>query len=192
MERTVVRPVAVSDARDLAEAVLRGLPDRWRHTTGVARRAEQVAATVPAGDRAVLVAAAWLHDIGYAPAAAETGFHPVDGAELLRRHRWPERIVGLVAHHSGASFVAAAHGLETVLAGYPREESPVADGLTYADLTTGPQGQPMTVAERLAEMLRRHGPASPHALVHHLRAPALIEAADRVEQRLRALTHALA
>jgi hypothetical protein len=32
------------------------------------------------------VAAAWLHDIGYAPAIAEsgTGFHPLDGARYLR------------------------------------------------------------------------------------------------------------
>ena len=32
-----------------------------------------------------LVAAAWLHDIGYAPELVETGFHPLDGARYLRR-----------------------------------------------------------------------------------------------------------
>jgi hypothetical protein len=35
--------------------------------------------TVPAADRPVLIAAAWLHDIGYAPGLPETGFHPLDG-----------------------------------------------------------------------------------------------------------------
>jgi hypothetical protein len=40
---------------------------------------------------------------------------------------------------------------------------PVADALTYADQTTGPDGHQMDVADRLAEMLRRHGPDSPNA-----------------------------
>jgi hypothetical protein len=36
-----------------------------------------------------LVAAAWLHDIGYAPELAKTGFHPLDGSAALaaRIHR---------------------------------------------------------------------------------------------------------
>jgi hypothetical protein len=39
----------------------------------------------------------------------------------------------------------------------------VAEALTYADQTTGPDGHQMDVADRLAEMLRRHGPDSPNA-----------------------------
>ena len=31
-----------------------------------------------------MTAAAWLHDIGYAPAVDDTGFHPLDGARYLR------------------------------------------------------------------------------------------------------------
>jgi HD superfamily phosphodiesterase len=32
----------------------------------------------------LLEAAAWLHDIGYSPEIAVSGFHPLDGARYLR------------------------------------------------------------------------------------------------------------
>jgi hypothetical protein len=35
--------------------------------------------------------------------------------------------------------------------------SPTADALTYADQRIGPNAQQMTVTERIADMLRRHG-----------------------------------
>jgi putative nucleotidyltransferase with HDIG domain len=180
-----VRTVRVHEARDVAQAVLRGLPSRWRHTVGVARRAEELAATLDADDGEQLVAAAWLHDIGYAGDLVDTGFHSLDGARFLDRHRWPSRISALVAHHSGAVFVATARGLDHELRRYPREESSVSDALTYADQTTGPNGERMAVARRMADMLRRHGPESPSACVHHVRGPYLLAVAERVERRLR-------
>ena len=183
-----MRPVRVHDARDIARVVLADLPDRWRHTVGVARRAEELAATVPDEDREDLVAAAWLHDIGYAEELIDTGFHPLDGARFLDRHLWPVRVSGLVARHSGAAFVAEARGLGDALAVYPNEESPVSDALTYADQTVGPDGCRVAVDRRMADMLRRHGPDSPNASVHHVRAPYLRAVADRVEWRL-ALEH---
>src|SRR6185503_17372573 len=107
----LVTDVGVTAARDLAESLLSGLPDRWSHTMAVAARAAQLAPTVAGRDRDLLVAAAWLHDIGYSEAAAVTGFHPLDGARLLDRDGWPHRIAWLVAHHSGAVFVARARGM---------------------------------------------------------------------------------
>ena len=62
---------------------------------------------------------------------------------------------------------------------------PLADALTYADQTTGPDGEVMAIDDRLAEMLRRHGPDSHNARVHPQRAPAIRAAVLRVEQRLR-------
>jgi HD superfamily phosphodiesterase len=47
------------------------------------------------------MAAAYLHDIGYVPTLARTRFHPLDGARHLRE-LGEERLVGLVAYHSGA------------------------------------------------------------------------------------------
>jgi putative nucleotidyltransferase with HDIG domain len=175
-------PVRVHDARDLAQVLLDGQAERWRHTIGVARRAEQLAAVVD-GEAELLIAAAWLHDIGYSPVVHDTGFHPLDGARYLDRRRWPSRLAALVAHHSGACFVASAIGLEAELGVYPREVSPVSDALTYADQTVGPGGRRMTLQERVTDMLRRHGPDSPNARVHAARWPYLLEVAERVRSR---------
>lgn len=83
------------------------------------------------------VAAAWLHDIGYGAAAVRTGLHPLDGADFLDSHGWPERLSALVAHHSGARFVADELGLGLSMRRYPYESSTVSDALTYADQTIG-------------------------------------------------------
>ncbi|QFZ19514.1 HD domain-containing protein [Saccharothrix syringae] len=174
----------VGEARELAGDLLGGLGDRWRHTVAVAARARELAVTVPAEDRDLLVAAAWLHDIGYAEPVADTGFHPLDGARHLDRLGWPRRISALVAHHSGAGLVAEAVGLGDELGAYPREDGPVADALTYADQTVDHRGRRVTVPERLADVLRRHGPDSANARVHHLRGPRLLAVAERVERRL--------
>ena len=119
----------VHQARDVAQVILAGLPERWRHTIGVARRAEHVRATVAPDDADVLEAAAWLHDIGYAPASKDTGFHPLDGARYLRVTGWSDRIAGLVGHHSGAVHVAGVKRLAAELGRFPSEESPVSDAL---------------------------------------------------------------
>ncbi|MFD6855509.1 HD domain-containing protein [Streptomyces diastaticus] len=58
-------------------------------------------AAVSEADRDLLVAAAWLHDIGYAPELRDTGSHPLDGARHLESLGAPARLVRLVAHHSG-------------------------------------------------------------------------------------------
>jgi hypothetical protein len=64
----------------------------------------------------VLVAAACLHDLGYAPALIETGFHGLDGARHLRALGY-ERLAGLVAYHSGARGEAEVITYEERLAG---------------------------------------------------------------------------
>jgi putative nucleotidyltransferase with HDIG domain len=185
---TIVVRGQLAEAQLLAEILLAGHGDRWRHTVAVARRAEELC---DAGldedpdDREALIAAAWLHDIGYSPALAETGFHNLDGAAFLDRNGWPERICALVAHHSGGRYVARAHGLLAELDHYPAERSIVADALTYADQTVGPRGQRMSLEERMAEMLVRRGPDSVQAKVHRVRAPYLRRVAERVESRLR-------
>jgi hypothetical protein len=91
----------------------------------------------------------------------------------------------LVAHHSGARFLAAARGLADELAAYPDHGGWVTDVLTYADQTVGPGGESVSISRRHEEMLRRHGPDSWHAEVDHLRWPYLQAVADRVEHRLR-------
>jgi hypothetical protein len=106
-----------------------------------------------------LLAAAWLHDIGYAPSLVRTGFHPLDGARYLRAEGFDDRVACLMAHHSFARVEANLRGLRTVLdEEFPREESLTADVLCYSDMTTGPGGERVDVAERLAEIRARYGP----------------------------------
>jgi HD domain len=171
-------------ARTLAYTLLEGVGDRWPHTIGVAARAEELAVTVDTADREMLVAAAWLHDIGYSKPLWRTGFHPLDGALYLSDHGWPARLAGLVAHHSAADFVAEALGLREQLDAFPAEDSALADALAYADQTTGPQGHRMQIHDRMADMLERHGTASANARVHPSRKSRLLAAAERVEARL--------
>src|SRR3954469_17643891 len=62
-----VRSAALCTIAQLTAARLVGpLGDRWSHTVGVARCAAEVADALCL-DADELVAAAWLHDIGYAP-----------------------------------------------------------------------------------------------------------------------------
>ena len=175
-------------ARDLAQRVLVDLPQRWRHTIGVARRAEGLLGTLNSdGDGEVLLTAAWLHDIGYAAVLRDTGFHPVDAARYLQAQGWPSRVVGLVANHSEALCVAQVRGLADEVVRFPRENSAVSDALVFADQTVGPNGRVTTVEHRMADMLQRHGPDSPNAVAHPQRAPLLLAAVHRVERRLAAL-----
>lgn len=147
------------------------------------------------GQRNLLLAACWLHDIGYAPAIAFNGFHPVDGAMHLQRALWPPALAGLVAHHSGARFTAETRGLGHLMAPFDRPgywSGPVADALTWADQTTGPEGARVTAEERIAEVLLRHGPDSVQARSHARRGPALLAAVRATEQRLAAAADVIA
>jgi HD domain len=142
-------------ARDLLED---SLPRRWAHTKGVAVQARSLTAIL--GDYADLItSAAWLHDIGYAPAIAATSFHPLDGARYLRDvHHADMGLCRLVAHHTCAVIEAQERGLADTLLGEFKPERPeLTDALTYCDMTTGPDGRPLTVEERLAEIRTRYG-----------------------------------
>ncbi|MGH2499792.1 MAG: HD domain-containing protein [Candidatus Limnocylindria bacterium] len=149
----------VAWAAEESQARLAPLGSRWLHCRGVATRAREIETVVAPDHRAVLVAAAYLHDVGYAPELVRCDFHPLDGAYWLQAQGL-DRLAGLVAHHTGASFEAQAHGLAGDLAAFDDEQSPVTDALAYSDLTTGPVGERVTVAERLSEIERRYGPTS--------------------------------
>ncbi|MET7947150.1 HDIG domain-containing metalloprotein [Micromonospora sp. NPDC005324] len=133
------------------------LPRRWRHVQAVAAKADRLGGLV-GEDAEFLTAAAWLHDIGYAVDIRDTGFHALDGARWLLTVGFSARLAALVAHHSCASYEAAERGLGHVLAAeFSLEMSPVSDTLWFVDMTTGPDGQDMTVGERLAEIRERYG-----------------------------------
>jgi HD superfamily phosphodiesterase len=174
----------VHAARDLAQVQLQALPRRWRHTIGVTRRAGELIPTLGGDDADTLIAAAWLHDIGYAAPVTDTGFPPLDGARYLDRLGWPPRITALVAHHCGAVYLAAALGLGADLDTYPGETTALSDALTYADQTTDPDGQRTSLDARLTHALRRSGTGSVYATAHPQRERYLRGIAQRVEDRL--------
>ncbi len=172
-------------AQDLARTLLaEALPRRWAHVRGAAARARSLAPTT--GACAGLVeAAAWLHDIGYLPDLVATGLHGMDGARYLRdvKHAEP-MLCCLVAHHSCAVFEAEERGLAHVLAGeFAPPRRPLADALTFCDMTTSPDGDQVQVTHRLAEIQNRYG--SGHLASRSMRraTPLILEAVGRVNAR---------
>ena len=146
-------------AEEIARKLLEiPLPRRWAHSQGVAMQARSLA-LILGDDADLLEAAAWLHDIGYSPDLAGTGFHPLDGARWLRdvQHANP-MLCRLVANHTGALIEAEERGVAAVLsAEFPPADRFLSDALTYCDMTTSPDGRPVSVDERLADIRARYG-----------------------------------
>jgi putative nucleotidyltransferase with HDIG domain len=173
--------VDVVQAEIVARRVLADeLPRRWRHSAGVASQASRLAES-SGMPLELLVAAAWLHDIGYASPLVDTGFHPIDGARHLRRLAVDERVVNLVAHHSCARIEAQLRGLEGLLQReFPCDPSLPHDELCFCDQTTGPDGDVVAVAERLAEIRGRYEDGDVVRRFVDLAEPELIAAVRRV------------
>lgn len=129
-----------------------------RATAHVARRIGPL--LLADDERELLVAAAFLHDIGYAAALVDTGFHPLDGARFLRRGGEPMRLCALVANHSGSAGVARLRGLGDQLAEFPDETTELRDALWYCDMAVGATGGPTTFDQRIADIRARHAPSS--------------------------------
>ncbi|MBF6194159.1 HD domain-containing protein [Nocardia sp. CDC186] len=170
----------VNWAADVAWEHLRALPRRLSHVEGVARRAA-LAADV-ADDGELLVAAGWLHDVGYAPSLVRTGFHPVDGATYLRETGASERLCALVANHSCARIEARNRGL---VIEWPDEQSPLRDALWWADMTTTASGEDTTLSERLSDVYRRYGDGDVVSRSLREAEPTLRDAVERTEGRMR-------
>jgi hypothetical protein len=170
-------------ARDLLEVPL---PRRWAHTQGVAGKARGLAPIL--GDQAdLLEAAAWLHDIGYSPEIAVTGFHPLDGARYLRDvARADDVLCRLVAGHSCAAIEAEQRGLaEDLHTEFPPADGCLSRALIYCDMTTTPDGEPVNVSDRLAEIRQRYGPVHLVTRFTQLAEPHLVGAVRDVQGKSR-------
>ena len=111
-------------------------------------------------DAGLLEAAAWLHDIGYAPGLAVTGLHALDGARYLRDAQHADAMLcRLVAHHSCAIIEAGERGLADVLSlEFDPAPYALASVLTCCDMTISPDGELVPIEQRLAEIQDRYGP----------------------------------
>lgn len=170
----------------MAERYVAPLGRRWHHVQAVVTRAQELSGAVEAHEQDTLVAAAWLHDIGYSPDVGDTGLHPLDGARYLHAERWPVAVVNLVAHHSAARYEAAERGLSAELAAFPFEPSALQDALDTADLTTGPDGQALSFEERMDEIARRYPADDPVSRFWRKARRVEAEAVARTMQRLEA------
>ncbi len=166
-------------AQTLARELIGTIHPRWEHLSTVGRRAENLATTRDIPEH--VVAAAWVHDIGYAPqlAAPGTRFHPVDGAEHLAQTGAPRPVVALVAWHTGALHEARTRGLQAHLERLPRPEQQDLDILTLLDLTTGPTGDLVREHDRIAEILTRYEPGHPVHTAVTASTPELLASAAR-------------
>jgi len=177
---------------DFAEEIARKLleiplPRRWEHTQGVAARARSLA-PILGDDADLLEAAAWLHDIGYSPEIAVTDFHPLDGARYLRdiQHA-DETLCRFVANHSCAIIEAKERGLADELAReFPPGDQVLNDALIYCDMTTTPDGKPISVHDRLAEIVKRYGPNHVVTHVTITARPHLVSSVQRISRGLSA------
>jgi HD superfamily phosphodiesterase len=178
--------VGVEAAQHLAGGKLATqLPRRWRHVRSVARRARWAGKQLSLSE--AVVAAAWLHDIGYAPDLVETGFHPLDGARYLRSVGVDGQVVSLVAYHSCAQIEADVRGLGAELASeFSPADSLLADVLLYCDMTTGPGGDYVRPADRLVEIRGRYGPDHEVTRFVERAASEILTTAGRVEEMLAA------
>ncbi len=173
----------VDCAADCAASLLSPLGNRWLHAQGVVERARLVSEILQEDDRPYLIAAAYMHDIGYAPSLKKTGFHPLDGACYLRSLGY-ERLASLVAYHSESRFEAHLRGLDAALDTFSRERSATADALTYCDMTTSSTGVHVSLKERTADIFRRYGDTDVVAVALRQSLPYISLAVARTSRRL--------
>ena len=156
---------------------------RRAHSIAVGRRMESYADCLPPALRADAIAAAYLHDVGYGH--PDIGFHPVDGARLLRSRGYSPVVCHIVAFHTAAEIEADVRGLDpTIFESFALHDVPglhIADDLMWrADLSVGPNGEAMTVDQRLSEILSRYEAGSVVHTAITRAEPRLREAVQRV------------
>ena len=110
--------ITVQEARALSRSLVGDLHPRWEHLQAVGRRMEELCEGCDLPEH--LAVAAWLHDIGYAPEIASTGFHPLDGARFLteRGKILPSRLSGTCARHQRQLSTAIKRARELALLPY--------------------------------------------------------------------------
>ena len=133
----------------------------------------------------MLEAAAWLHDIGYAPGLAVTGLHALDGARYLRDAEHADAtLCRLVAHHSCAIVEAEERGLADILSlEFDPAPQALSSVLTFCDMTTSPDGELVPAGRRLAEIPDRYGQGHLVSRSIQRATPMILRAIEQVQDR---------
>jgi hypothetical protein len=87
----------------------------------------------------------------------------------------------LVAYHSCAQTEADLRGLVAELAEFSPADPLLTDALLYCDMTTGPDGDYVCPADRIAEIRARYGPDHVVTRFVELATPEILAGAGRVE-----------
>ncbi|MFI9486356.1 HDIG domain-containing metalloprotein [Promicromonospora sp. NPDC052451] len=183
MQGTTPREIDPAGAQALLSELFDPGADRLAHSLGVGRRAEHVARVL--GRPSLLVTAAYLHDVGYAAAARDTGLHQLDGARYLRSLGASAELTGLVAHHTSATVEAAERGLDVTLRReFPAPSGELLDLLTYCDITTSARGETVTVDERFEHIYDRYPPGHLVSRSMQHAEPGLRQMVSRIERQL--------
>ncbi|MEV6101034.1 HD domain-containing protein [Nocardia sp. NPDC051981] len=132
---------------------------RRAHTIAVGRKVASIAGAIPGHLRDETVTAACLHDVGYGYPVL--GFHPIDGAQLLAARGYSRIACHLVAFHSASRIEAEVRGISPdVFDPFVLEEisgiDVASDFVWWADMSTGPTGDPVTIDQRLADIRVRY------------------------------------
>ncbi len=142
----------VRRAQELASTLLSSNQDLLGHAETAAEQAASACARLGCRDTEAIVAAAWLHDIGYVPSLRATGYHPIDGALYLMKDNWPDRVISLVAHHSEAKMEAPYYSVAHHLSIIDPVTGPASDILTFADMTSGASGGRVALQARVEQL----------------------------------------
>ncbi|WP_298457896.1 HD domain-containing protein [uncultured Cellulomonas sp.] len=169
-------------AEEVARRHVGGMEPRWSHVRTVGRRAEAACQLLALPED--VGSAAWLHDVGYGRAIMDTGFHALDGARYLRRCGTSELVVSLVAHHSGAAIEADERGLSRELSEFAAPPEDLLDVLVWADMTSGPDGELVSIDERFAEIFARYERDDAVFRAVERAMPGLRQASERASRRV--------
>ena len=141
-------------ARECASMLLAGREAALARAETAARTVEAAAKALRRPRPEMLVASAYLHDIGTSEQAVRSGLPSVDGAVELLSMGWPDPVISLVAHQLQSRMIARYLDAGPQLALITRIQGWPADILDYAILTTGADGAIRPVEEGLAAVER--------------------------------------
>jgi hypothetical protein len=111
--------------------------------------------------------------------------HQLDGARYLRDAQHAGAMLcRLVVHHSCAIIEAGERGLAGILSSeFDPAPDVLASVLTCCDMTTSPDGQPVPVEQRLAEIHDRYGPGHLVSRSIQRATPMILSAIQQVQDR---------
>ena len=111
--------------------------------------------------------------------------HALDGANNLRDAQHADAMLcRLVAHHSCAIIEAGERGLADILSSeFDPAPYALSSVLTCCDMTTSPDGEPVPVDGRLAEIHDRYGPGHLVSRSIQRATPMILRAVERVQHR---------